>query len=403
MGGGDWSGVGRGTRGVHCGQEPDPATGAVVTPLVTATTYRQANAGEIGPGGWEYSRSGNPTRAALETALAGLEGITKPGCGALAFASGLAATTCVIQTLSRGDRVLCADDVYGGTNRLLNRICNPLQGIEVDIMDLTDTASACASVTEAHKIVWIESPTNPTLKCVDIKAFAEAAHAKGAILVVDNTFATPYFQHPAELGADIVLHSISKYINGHSDVIMGCLCVNRPDLFERLQFLQNAVGGVPSPFDCFMVLRGIRTLHLRMERHATNALAVAKLLEASPKVERVAYPGLPSHPQHEIAKKQMHGGYSGMVTVWLKHDGSDGAGLRASNAFLNGLKLFCLAESLGGVEGLAEVPSVMTHGSVPPDQRKELGIFDEMVRLSVGTEDEADLLADVAKALDAVP
>jgi len=377
------------TNAIHAGQSPDPTTGAVMTPISLATTFQQASPGVHK--GYEYSRTGNPTRTAYEKCIAALEKATY----GLAFASGSSVTASIINTLTSGDHVISVDDVYGGTNRYFRKVAAPANNIQFSLVDFNDEQAFRAAFQPRTKLVWLETPTNPTLKVVDIKKSAEIAHEHGAILVVDNTFLSPYFQNPLELGADIVVHSVTKYINGHSDVVGGVLATNSEDLYTRLKFLQNSIGAVPAPFDCFMVLRGIKTLHLRMRQHEQNAFAVAKLLESSDKVERVAYPGLPSHPNHEIASRQQKG-FGGMVTFWLK------GGIEQSRQFLERLELFALAESLGGVESLAEHPVIMTHASVPAEERKKLGISDNLCRLSVGVEDVEDILSDLKNALDAV-
>jgi cystathionine gamma-lyase len=385
------------TRLIHVGQEPDPITGAVAVPISLASTFAQSSPGvpagrdsELSYGkGFEYCRTGNPTRAAYEKCLASAES----GKHAVAFASGMAATASVIHLLLSGDHVVCIDDVYGGTQRYFRRVVQPTYGITFSFVDLTVDGELEKAVTEKTKMVWIETPTNPTLKIVDIAKIAAYTRAHGLLLVVDNTFMTPVFQRPLELGADISLNSITKYINGHSDVVGGIVAVNTDELNEKLRFIQNGVGAVPSPFDCYMTNRGMKTLHLRMERHARNALAVATMLEAHPFVEKVLYPGLPSHPQHEIAVKQTSG-HGGMITFYIK------GSLANARVFLENLKVFTLAESLGAVESLAESPAIMTHASVPEEHRRALGISDTLIRLSVGLEDEKDIIDDVANALE---
>jgi len=380
---------GFGTKAIHSGQPSDPVTGAVMVPISLATTFHQ-----VSPGvnkGYEYSRSGNPTRAAYEKLVADLEG-AKYG---LAFASGSSTTATIAAMFTTGDHVIVIDDVYGGTNRFFKRVSAVNAQVTYSFVDFTKEGALEAAFTDKTKMVWIETPTNPTLKIVDIEKAAKVAHAHNAIVVVDNTFLTPYFQRPLQWGADIVVHSVTKYINGHSDVVGGMALLSDDKLYEKLKFLQNAIGAVPSPFDCFMVMRGVKTLHVRMREHEKNAHAIAKFLEASPKVEKVAYPGLASHPQHEVAKKQQTG-YGGMITFWLK------GGLEQSRQFLENLKLFACAESLGGVESLAEHPAIMTHASVAPEERAKLGISDSLCRLSVGIEDIDDLLADLTTALNHV-
>ncbi|MBC7386494.1 MAG: cystathionine gamma-synthase [Cryobacterium sp.] len=376
---------GFGTRAIHAGQPPDPRTGAVMTPIYQTSTYAQESPGKHT--GYEYSRTDNPTRTAYQECLAALEG----GKHALAFASGLASTACIIQTLKAGDHVLCCDDVYGGTYRLFERVFKPM-GIDFTFVDMTNPEKLESAFTSKTKLVWIETPTNPTLKLVDITAVSTAAKKHGALSVVDNTFMSSYFQQPLALGADVVMHSVTKYMNGHSDVVGGALITSNSELYDQLKFLQNAIGAVPAPMDCFLVMRGLKTLHVRMERHAQNAQKVAEYLEKHPKVERVIYPGLKSHPQHELAKKQMSG-FGGMITFFTK------GGLPEARGFLERVKLFTLAESLGGVESLIEHPAIMTHASIPPENRKALGIHDNLVRVSVGIEDLADLIADLDQAL----
>jgi len=315
----------------------------------------------------------------------------------LAFASGSATTVTITNLLKTGDHVIVIDDVYGGTNRFFNRVAAPQMGIQFSMVDLTKEGALDKAWTKDTKMVWIETPTNPMLKIADIKGLSAAAHAKNkdTIVVVDNTFMSPYFQNPVSLGADIVVHSVTKYINGHSDVVMGVLALNNEDLYKRLKFLQNSIGAVPAPFDCYMALRGLKTLAVRMEQHTKNATAVAKWLEAHPKVEKVIYPGLSSHPQHTLAREQMRG-FGGMITFFLR------GGLRESRTFLESLRVFTLAESLGAVESLAEHPAIMTHASVPADQRAKLGIADNLVRLSVGIEDLDDIIGDLKRGLEAV-
>lgn len=380
---------GFGSACIHAGQPSDPQTGAVMVPISLATTFTQASPGVNK--GFEYSRSGNPTRAAYEKLLAELEG----GKYGLAFASGSSVTATIVAMLTTGDHVITIDDVYGGTNRYFNRVSTPHAHINYSFVDFTKEGALEAAFTDRTKLVWIETPTNPTLKIVDIERAAKIAHAHGAIVVVDNTFLTPYFQRPLQWGADIVVHSVTKYINGHSDVVGGAAITSNEEIYTKLKFLQNAIGAVPSPFDCFMVMRGAKTLHLRMREHERSAIAVANFLEANPKVEKVAYPGLASHPQHEIAKKQQRG-FGGMITFWLK------GGMEQSRQFLENLHIFVCAESLGGVESLAEHPAIMTHASVAPEQRAILGISDSLCRLSVGLEDLEDLLADLTNALNHV-
>jgi len=379
-----WGGFG--TRAIHAGQRPDPTTGAVMTPVYQNSTYAQRSPGEI-IDGYDYARSKNPTREALEQNIASLEG----GRHGIAFASGLAAIDAVLHLLETGDHVVLCDDVYGGTFRLFDKVFRR-QGLEFTRVDMTDHGAVLAAMTNRTRLVWLETPTNPTLKIVDIKAMAELAHERGALLGVDNTFATPYLQAPLSLGADVVCHSSTKYLGGHSDVVGGMLVVSADELAERLYFNQNSVGAVPGPWDCFLVLRSTKTLHVRMQRHCENARRVVDFLTEHPKVERVVYPGLESHPQHVVAKQQMCG-FGGMVTAVIE------GGLEGSGAFLERLRVFTLAESLGGVESLAEHPALMTHASVPAEARRELGIDDGLVRLSVGIEEADDLVADIEQAL----
>jgi len=314
----------------------------------------------------------------------------------LAFASGSAATVTIINLLASGDEVVSIDDVYGGTQRYFNRVATPNAGIKFKFVDFTKEGQLEAAIGPKTKLIWIETPTNPTLKIADIRAAVAIAKKHKIIVVVDNTFMSPYYQRPLELGVDLVVHSVTKYLGGHSDVLMGVIATNSFELYDRLKFLQNSIGAIPSPFDCYMGLRGVKTLHLRMEAHSKNAQKIAEFLENHPKVTRVLYPGLPSHPQHAIAKKQMSG-FGGMITFFLK------GGLKESRIFLENLRIFVLAESLGAVESLAEHPAIMTHASVPPEQRKTLGISDNLVRLSVGVENVEDLLADIKHGLDAIP
>lgn len=375
------------TLAIHAGQRPDPTTGAIMTPVYLTSTYVQD-----GPGvhkGYEYSRTQNPTRHALEACLAALEG----GRHGLAFASGLAATDAVLHLLSSGDHVLFSDDVYGGTFRIFDKVFRR-HGLAFDAVDMTDPGNVARALRPETRLVWIESPTNPMLKLVDLAAVAAIARAHGARTVVDNTFATPCFQRPLAHGIDVVVHSTTKYLNGHSDVVGGAIITDDADLHARVAFLQNAVGGVPSPMDAFLVLRGLKTLPVRMERHARNALAVARFLEGHPQVERVAYPGLASHPQHTLACRQMTG-FGGMLAFVIR------GGLPAATAFLRAVRIFACAESLGGVESLIEHPAIMTHASVPKETREKLGIADGLVRVSVGIESADDLVEDLARGFEA--
>ncbi|KAJ2948142.1 hypothetical protein O0L34_g9943 [Tuta absoluta] len=381
--------VGFATAAIHAGQDPEKwNSAAVVPPITTSTTFKQPAPAEHT--GYEYGRSGNPTRNTLEECLAALDG----GKHALTFASGLGATTTLVSLLRNGDHVISSDDVYGGTNRLLRNVFDKM-GIEITFTDFTKIENVENAFKENTKMIWLESPTNPCLKVVDIGAITKLAKKRGdVIVIVDNTFLTPYLQRPLEFGADIVMYSLTKYMNGHSDVIMGAAVLNDDELEKKLRFLQNALGIVPSPFDCYLVNRSLKTLALRMEQHKKSSLVIAKWLENHPKVTEVLHPGIPSHPQYEIAKKQMSG-HSGVFS--FKHSG----GLKESRKFLSSLKIFTLAESLGGYESLAELPSIMTHASVPDQQRAELGITDSLVRLSVGLEDVDDLVADLDQAFKA--
>jgi len=376
------------TLAIHAGQSPDPTTGAVMTPIYLTSTYVQDGPGEHK--GFEYSRTHNLTRFALEANVAALEG----GKHGLAFASGLAATSTVIQLLNAGDHVIATDDLYGGTFRLFDKVFRRL-GLEFTYIDPTAGADAVADAVRPNtKLCWVETPTNPMLKLCDIAAVAQVCKDKGLLLAVDNTFMSPYNQRPLELGADIVAHSMTKYLNGHSDVVGGILITADDELHERLAFLQNSVGAVPSPMDSFMVLRGIKTLHVRMARHEENARALAEWLSGHAQVERVIYPGLTSHPQHELACRQQSG-FGGMIGMDLRGD------LEAARRFLKACHVFACAESLGGVESLIEHPAIMTHASVPADKRRELGINDGFIRLSVGIEHLDDLRNDLEVAFAA--
>ena len=375
------------TRAIHAGQYPDPSTGAIMMPIYATSTYVQESPGVHK--GYEYSRSQNPTRMAYERCIADLEN----GTAGFAFASGLAATATVLDLLDSGAHVLAMEDLYGGTYRLFERVRKRSAGLSFSFVDFSDLRQVEAAIRPETRMIWIESPTNPLLRLVDLEAVGVLAKRRGIIAVADNTFASPWVQRPLEHGFDLVMHSATKYLNGHSDIVGGIIVVgDRPDLSERLSFLQNAVGAIAGPFDSFLALRGLKTLALRMERHCQNAAAVAAWLEKHPKVERVHYPGLKSHPQHALAERQMDG-FGGMVTAILKGTVAD------SRRFLERCQIFALAESLGGVESLIEHPAIMTHASLPPDKRAQLGIGDGLVRLSVGVEDEADLIADLAQAL----
>jgi cystathionine gamma-lyase len=380
------------TKVIHAGQAPDPRTGAVMTPIYATSTYAQASPGEHK--GFDYARTRNPTRDALEACIAELEG----GHAGFAFASGMAAIGTVLELLDSGSHVVAMDDLYGGSYRILEKVRKRSAGLEASFVDLSKTDNLEKAIKPNTRMVWVESPTNPLLKLVDLKAIAAIARRRGLISVCDNTFASPWVQRPLEHGFDIVVHSTTKYLNGHSDVIGGVAVIRKnAELGEKLAFLQNAVGGVPSPFDCFLTLRGIKTLAVRMERHCGNAMHVAAFLEKHPKVQRVIYPGLASHPQHLLAAEQMQRRYGGMVTAVLK-GGKEGA-MSASRRFLERCKLFTLAESLGGVESLIEHPAIMTHASLPEDVRANLGIDEGLVRLSVGIESVDDLLAELDHAL----
>ncbi len=376
------------TRAIHAGQSPDPTTGAVMPPIYAVSTYAQQSPGVHK--GYEYSRTQNPTRMAWERCIADLES----GTHGYAFASGMAATSTLMDLLDSGSHVLAMDDLYGGTFRLFERVRRRSAAIDFTFADMTDPKATLAAIRPGTRMIWIESPTNPMLRLVDIAAIAGIARKRGILTVVDNTFATPWIQRPLELGADIVVHSATKYLNGHSDMVGGVAVVSDAALAERIGFLQNAVGAVGGPFDSFLALRGLKTLPLRMRQASESALAIAGWLERHKRVERVLYPGLPSHPQHALAQSQMKNGHSGIVTFFLK-----GGGLPEARRFLEHLELFTLAESLGGVESLVDHPAIMTHASVPPEARAKLGITDSLVRLSVGIEDTGDLIADLEAAL----
>jgi len=379
--------LGFSTRAVHAGQEPDPATGAIMTPIYATSTYVQESPGRHR--GYEYSRTQNPTRMAYERCIADLEG----GRSGFAFASGMAATATVLELLDSGSHLLCMDDIYGGTYRLFENVRRRSAGLEFSFVDMADLQAVEAAIRPNTRMIWVESPSNPLLKLVDLPQLATIAKRHGVLTVADNTFASPWIQRPLELGFDLVMHSATKYLNGHSDMVGGVVVVgDNADLAERLAYLHNAVGGIAGPFDSFLVLRGLKTLVLRMERHCANAQQIAEWLTAHPRIEKVYYPGLSSHPQHELAKRQMHA-FGGMVTAVLR------GGLEPARRFLESCRIFALAESLGGVESLIEHPGSMTHASIPAEKRAELGIDDGLVRLSVGIEDVDDLLADLAQAL----
>jgi cystathionine gamma-lyase len=374
------------TLAVHAGQQPDPTTGAVMTPIYQTSTYAQEALGKNK--GFEYARTHNATRAALERNLAGLEG-AKHG---LSFASGLAATNALIQTLSAGDHVVCGQNTYGGTFRLFDKVWRR-HGIEFTFVDATSTDAVASAFTPKTKLVFVETPTNPLMQLTDIAAVSERARKRGILTVVDNTFMSPYFQRPLELGADVAFHSVTKYLNGHSDLVGGALLLNDDGLHDQLRFLQNAAGGVPGPMDCFLALRGTKTLAVRMQRHDENARELAAMLASHPRVSKVFYPGLPSHPQHALAKRQASG-FGGMISI-VPGDGS----LEAGRAVFDRFELFTRAESLGGVESLVCHPASMTHASVPRERRLAMGFADGLLRLSVGIEDIADLRADLEQAL----
>ena len=378
----------KGTRAIHVGNEPDETTGSVIPPIYQTSTFVQSSPGKHK--GYEYTRSHNPTRTRLEECLASLENAEY----CLVTASGMSAVSLIFQSFPQGTKIICGDDVYGGTYRILSTIYN--ERFEIKHVNTSNTKSMLKELASFEPdLVWLESPTNPMLQISDIKAICEAAHLLKAKVVVDNTFMSPYFQNPLDLGADMVLHSLTKYINGHSDVVGGAIMLNNNEQFDKLWYLQNSIGPSQSPFDSWLVLRGIKTLALRMRAHESNALEIAKYLEAHPKVAKVIYPGLKSHPQHELAKQQMSG-FGGMLSIYIKGD------LSQCTTFLEEVKLFALAESLGGVESLIEHPAIMTHASVPIEERAKLGIADNFVRLSVGVEDVEDLIADLAKALACV-
>ncbi|MFT8331547.1 cystathionine gamma-synthase [Bifidobacterium psychraerophilum] len=377
------------TRAIHAGQEPDPTTGAVVPPIYMSSTFKQDGVGGL-RGGYEYSRSTNPTRDAFDEQLAGVEGAKH----SISFSSGLAAIDVLLRSfLKPGDNILLGNDVYGGTYRLLSKVFGPW-GIGLDVVDVTDVQAVTERLSaKEYAVVWVETPSNPLLRITDIQAVVSVAHQHGAKVVVDNTFASPALQHPLEDGADVVVYSTTKYIGGHSDIVGGAVLLDDDDLYEQVAFLQNAAGAVPSPFDSWLAIRGLKTLDLRVKRHSANALALAEHLEQRPEIERVWYPGLESHPGHAIAKRQMHGGFGGVVSVQLA------GGMDAAKRFVAGTRIFTLAESLGGVESLIEHPAAMTHASV---SGTALQVPDNLVRLSVGVEGKDDLIADVDQALDSL-
>ncbi|HEY8587569.1 MAG TPA: PLP-dependent aspartate aminotransferase family protein [Rhodanobacter sp.] len=377
---------GFGTRAIHAGQHPDPSTGAIMTPIYATSTYVQESPGKHK--GYEYSRTQNPTRMAYERCVADLEG----GLAGFAFASGLAAAATVLDLLDSGSHIIAMDDLYGGTYRLFEKVRRRSAGLDFSFVDLNDTGAMKAALKPNTRMIWAETPTNPMLKLVDLTKVAAFARKHGLILVVDNTFCSPMVQRPLEFGADLVLHSATKYINGHSDMVGGIVVAGNPELVKPMGFLQNSVGAVAGPFDAFLAMRGLKTLHLRMRQHCASALELAKWLEKHPAIARVNYPGLKSHPQHALAKRQMHG-FGGIVTIEVK------GGLRKARRTLERCQLFSLAESLGGVESLIEHPAIMTHASVPAAIRKRLGISDGLIRLSVGVEDIVDLEAELERAL----
>lgn len=378
--------TGFGTRVIHAGQSPDPSTGAIMPPIYATSTYVQSSPGVHQ--GYEYSRSHNPTRFAFERCVADLES----GTHGYAFSSGLAAIGTILEILDSGDHVLAMDDLYGGTNRLFSKVRERSSGLEFSYVDFTDLDAVKAAITESTRMFWIETPSNPLLKLVDIEAIAEIAEGAGALLVADNTFATPWIQRPLELGADIVMHSVTKFLNGHSDMVGGVAVTANPELAEQLTFLQNSIGSVLGPFDSFLALRGLKTLNLRMQAHSQNAMAIAQWLESHPRVTRVLYPGLESHPQYDLANRQMSAP-GGIVTFFIE------GGLESARRFLERCGIFALAESLGGVESLVDHPAIMTHASVPPEQRAAIGLTDDLIRLSVGIEDLNDQIADLEYAL----
>lgn len=375
------------TRAIHGGQHPDPSTGAVMVPIYATSTYAQESPGVHK--GFEYSRSHNPTRFAFERAVADLES----GVRGYAFSSGLAAIATILDLLDAGAHVIASSDLYGGSFRLFDKVRRRSAGLEFSFVDLADVAAVEAAITPKTRLIWVETPTNPMLRLADLDALAALAKARGVWIAADNTFASPYCQRPLEHGFDLVMHSTTKYLNGHSDVVGGIVVAGAEgEVADQMGFLQNAVGAVASPFDSFLALRGVKTLALRMERHCSNAMAIAQRLEAHPGVKQVIYPGLASHPQHELAKRQMHG-FGGMISVVLDRD------LQGTLRMLERTELFTLAESLGGVESLIEHPAIMTHASIPPHVRDELGISDAFIRLSVGVENVDDLIADLEQAL----
>jgi cystathionine gamma-lyase len=379
--------LGFATRCIHAGQAPDPSTGAVMPPIYTTSTYAQSSPGVHK--GYDYSRTRNPTRNAWERCIADLEG----GVRGFAFASGMAATSTIIELLDAGSHIVATDDLYGGTFRLFERVRRRTANLDITFSDLATVDALNAAIRPNTRLIWIETPTNPTLRLVDIAQVAEYARKRGILTVVDNTFASPWVQRPLELGADIVVHSATKYLNGHSDMVGGVAVAANAELADKIGFLQNAVGSISGPFDSFLALRGLKTLPLRMRQASESSLEIAQWLEKHPNVTRVLYPGLPSHPQHALAKRQMKNGFSGIVTFFVK------GGMEESRRFLERLRIFTIAESLGGVESLVDHPGLMTHASIPPEKRQALGIDDALIRLSVGIEDTEDLIADLDEAL----
>jgi len=376
------------TRTIHAGQSPDPTTGAVMTPIYATSTYAQESPGVHK--GFEYARSQNPTRFAFERCIADLES----GVAGFAFASGLACAATVMETLDTGAHVIATDDLYGGSYRLFERVKRRSSGLAFSFVDMSDLAAVEAAIRPETRMLWVETPTNPTLRLVDLEGVADLARRRGLITVADNTFASPYVQRPLELGFDMVMHSTTKYLNGHSDMVGGVAVIgDNSQLADQMRFLQNALGAISGPFDSFLALRGLKTLALRMERHCSNAQEIAQWLQSHPAVERVIYPGLESHPQHDLARRQMTGGFGGIISVEIA------GGLAPSRRLLERTQLFTLAESLGGVESLIEHPAIMTHASIPPEQRERVGITDGLVRLSVGVEDVGDLIDDLSQAL----
>lgn len=376
------------TKAIHAGQNPDPATGSVTVPVYLTSTYQQPGPGKEGR--YVYSRTANPTRTALEECLASLE----EGRGGLAFASGLAATTTILLSLQKGDHVIAGDDIYGGTYRLFDQILRNY-GLQFTYVNPEDSNNVAKAVRKNTRLIWIETPTNPLMRIVDIRQISKTSKKANALLVVDNTFMSPYLQNPLQLGADIVVHSTTKYLGGHSDLIGGATVTKDQDVQTRLKYLQNAIGAVPGPLDCYLVLRGIKTLAVRMDRHSENSKAISELLTSQQKIEKVNYPGLPDHPQRNIIKRQMRGN-GGMLSFQLK------GGFNQCKKFLTSLRLFTIAESLGGVESLIEHPASMTHASVPKEKRLKLGITDNLIRVSVGIEDVEDLLQDLNRGFKAI-